>query len=169
MHRGYTRARYLELVARLRAVRPEIGLSTDFIVGFPGETEDDFAQTLELAAQGDFDGAYVFKYSPRGGTPAVVMPGAVPPEVIEERHARLLAVVNECGRRRREALVGRQLQVLGEGPSRKNPARLEGRTRCNKLVVWEGSPRQVGQLLDLRITRASSSTLYGDPAIVNLD
>jgi tRNA-2-methylthio-N6-dimethylallyladenosine synthase len=97
------------------------------------------------------------------------MPGQVPEEVREERHARLLRLVTETGARRYQRLTGRQVQVLVEGASRKNPNRLEGRTRCNKIVVFEGAPRHIGQLVEMRVTRASAVTLYGDPAIVNLD
>ena len=168
MHRGYTRERYLALVRQLRAVRPEIGLSTDLIVGFPGETEADLTQTLELVREVAFDSAFVFKYSGRRDTPAATMPGQVAPELIKERHARVLARVNEVGAGRLERMVGRQLEVLVEGPSRKNPARLQGRTTCHKLVVFDGAPRHLGQLLEVRITRASAVTLYGDPAILNL-
>jgi tRNA-2-methylthio-N6-dimethylallyladenosine synthase len=169
MHRGYTRERYLALVEKLRRVRPEIGISTDIIVGFPGETGEDFEQTMDLVRAVDCDGAYVFKYSPRKDTPAATMPGQVPEEVREERHARLLRLVTETGARRYQRLTGRQVQVLVEGASRKNPNRLEGRTRCNKIVVFEGAPRHIGQLVEMRVTRASAVTLYGDPAIVNLD
>lgn len=167
MHRGYTRERFLEIVRKLRRVQPGIGLSTDLIVGFPGETEADFEETLSLCREAQFDQAFVFKYSPRKGTPAASMPDQVPPEVKEARHARLLALVNELARPQYQRCVGQRLQILVEGPSRKNPARLEGRTRANKIVVFEGAARHVGQLLEVRITRAGNYTLYGDPAILN--
>ncbi|HTY85906.1 MAG TPA: tRNA (N6-isopentenyl adenosine(37)-C2)-methylthiotransferase MiaB [Candidatus Acidoferrum sp.] len=168
MHRGYTRARYLGIIEKLRRVRPEIGITTDFIVGFPGETEDDFEQTLALAREVEFDQAYIFKYSQRRDTPAATMPGQVPQKVREERNQRLLKLINEIGARRYKNLVGRQMEILVEGPSKKNSARMTGRTRCNKIVVFEGSARHRGQLLDVRIDRAGSFTLYGDPAIINL-
>jgi tRNA-2-methylthio-N6-dimethylallyladenosine synthase len=168
MHRGYTRQRFLDLIQKLRRVRPDIGITTDIIVGFPGETEDDFEQTLSLAREVEFDNAYIFKYSQRRDTPAADMPGQVPPKVREERNHRLLETVNEIGRRKYEAFVGRPAQILVEGPSRKNSARLAGRTRCNKIVVFDGSDRHRGQIMDVKITRAGSFTLYGDPAIVNL-
>jgi tRNA-2-methylthio-N6-dimethylallyladenosine synthase len=168
MHRGYTRERYLGIIEKLRAAKLEIGVSTDFIVGFPGETEDDFAQTLSLAREVEFDQAYIFKYSPRRDTPAAVLPDQVPQKVREERNQRLLEVINEIAQCRYRALVGRQVQILVEGPSKKNPARLTGRTRCNRIVVFDGSERHRGRLLDVKITRAGSFTLYGDPAIVNL-
>jgi tRNA-2-methylthio-N6-dimethylallyladenosine synthase len=169
MHRGYTRERFTGIVERLRQVRPEIGLTTDIIVGFPGETEEDFEQTLSLCSEVQFDNAYVFKYSPRRDTPAAAMPGQLPEAVIEERHARLLKHITDIGMSRYERCVGRRMQILVEGPSRKNPARLQGRTRCNRIVVFEGGPRHHAQVLDLQITRTGSFTLYGDPAILNLD
>jgi tRNA-2-methylthio-N6-dimethylallyladenosine synthase len=169
MHRGYTRARFLEIVGKLRSVRPDIGLTTDVIVGFPGETEEDFAKTLSLAREAQFDNAYVFKYSQRRNTPAATMDGQLPEEVIEERHARLLNLINEVGKARYERFVGRTVEVLVEGVSRKNAARLEGRSRCNKIVVFEGAPRHRGQVMNLKITRAGSFTLYGDPAVVGLE
>ena len=168
MHRGYTRERYLGIIEKLRHTRPEIGITTDIIVGFPGETEDDFGQTLSLARGVQFDNAYIFKYSPRRDTPAANLPDQVPQSIREERNQRLLEVINEIGKRKYSALVGRQTQILVEGPSKKNPARMTGRTRCNKIVVFDGSERHRGQVMDVKITRAGSFTLYGDPAIVNL-
>jgi tRNA-2-methylthio-N6-dimethylallyladenosine synthase len=168
MHRGYTRARYLGLIRKLRAARPGIGLTSDIIVGFPGETEADFEETLSLCREVEFDNAYLFKYSPRKDTPAAAMPGQLPDPEIEARHARLLELINEIGRRRYDAFVGRQVQILVEGPSKKNSARMTGRTRCNKIVIFDRGERHRGQLLDVKITRVGSFTLYGDPAIVGL-
>jgi len=168
MHRGYTRERFLGIIEKLRRVRPGIGITTDIIVGFPGETEDDFEQTLSLAREVRFDNAYIFKYSQRRDTPAADMPGQVPQKVREERNRRLLETVNEIGKRKYDAFVGRPTQILVEGPSKKNAARMTGRTRCNKIVIFEGSDRHRGQLMDVKITRAGSFTLYGDPAMVNL-
>jgi len=167
MHRGYTREQFLRLVGKLRQVNPEMGITTDIIVGFPGETEADFGESISLVREVAFDNAFVFKYSPRNGTPAATLPDPVPQEVIAERHGRLLDRVNEIGREKYRREVGKRVQILVEGPSRKNPARLEGRTRTNKIVVFEGSERHHGQLLDVKVTRASSFTLYGDAAILN--
>jgi tRNA-2-methylthio-N6-dimethylallyladenosine synthase len=167
MHRGYSRERYLEIVRKLRAVRPQIGISTDFVVGFPGETEADFEETLSLAREVEFDQAYIFRYSPRRDTPAAQMPDQVPEEIREERNQRLLRLVNEIAGRRYEALIGQRLQILVEGPSKRNPERLTGRTRCNRIVVFEGATRHIGQLMDVQIVRAGSFTLYGDPAILS--
>lgn len=169
MHRGYTRERFLGIIGKLRNVQPMIGITTDVIVGFPGETEDDFEQTLSLVREARFDNAFVFKYSMRKDTPAASMTDQIPSEVIEGRHARLLGLVNEVGTEKYRRLVGQRMQILVEGTSRKNLARLEGRTRCNKIVVFEGADRHRGQLIELNIERASLFTLYGDPAIMNLD
>jgi tRNA-2-methylthio-N6-dimethylallyladenosine synthase len=168
MHRGYTRERFLGIIQKLRRARPEIGITTDIIVGFPGETEEDFEQTLSLAREVEFDNAYIFKYSPRRDTPAAEMPDQVPQKIREERNRRLLGLVNEIAARKYGKFIGRRVQILVEGPSRKNPARMTGRTRCNKIVLFDGTDRHRGQLMDVKITRAGSFTLYGDPAIVNL-
>ncbi len=166
MHRGYTRERFLGIIEKLRRTKPDIGISTDIIVGFPGETDEDFEQTLSLAREVEFDQAYIFKYSPRRDTPAADMPGQLTTAVKEERNERLLRLVNEIAARHYEKLVGTQVQILVEGPSKKNPARMMGRTRCNKIVVFDGSDRHRGQIMDVKITRAGSFTLYGDPAIL---
>jgi tRNA-2-methylthio-N6-dimethylallyladenosine synthase len=168
MHRGYTRSRYIGIVEKLRQAQPGMGVTTDIIVGFPGETEEDFEETLSLACEVQFDNAYIFKYSQRKDTPAATMPGQLPQEVKEERNARLLETNNSIGRRRYEERIGRTVQILVEGPSKKNLARLSGRTRCNKIVIFEGSARHVGQLMDVKIERTGSFTLYGDPAILNV-
>jgi tRNA-2-methylthio-N6-dimethylallyladenosine synthase len=162
MHRGYTRARFLSIIEKLRRVRPGIGLSTDFIAGFPGETEEDFGETLSLAREVGFAQAFVFKYSQRRDTPAAAMPGQVSQVVKEERNQRLLEVVNELGAGEHAKFVGRPVQVLVEGPSKKNPARLTGRTRCNKIVVFDGSLQHRGRLLEVEIHRAGAFTLYGE-------
>jgi tRNA-2-methylthio-N6-dimethylallyladenosine synthase len=161
MHRGYTRARYMDIIGKLRRVRPDMGITTDLIVGFPGETEADFEETLSLAREAEFDNGYLFKYSPRRDTPAADMPGQLPQAVKEERNARLLALVNEISARRYAALVGGRHEVLVEGPSKRNAARLMGRTRCNRIVVFEGAENRRGQLVDLMIGRAGAFTLYG--------
>jgi len=168
MHRVYTRERFLEIISKLRAAKPEIGVSTDIIVGFPGETEEDFQETLSLVREVGFDQAYIFKYSQRKNTPAASMPDQLSEELIEERHARLFDLINEVGREKHRAFVGRTVEILVEGPSKKNESRLTGRTRCNKIVVFEGNERHRGQLMDLKITCASNFTLYGDPAIVGI-
>ncbi|MBL9171753.1 MAG: tRNA (N6-isopentenyl adenosine(37)-C2)-methylthiotransferase MiaB [Verrucomicrobiales bacterium] len=168
MHRGYTRERFLEIVQRLRHVRPGMGLTTDIIVGFPGETEEDYLETESLVREAEFDNAYIFRYSQRRDTPAASLPDQLPDEVKEERNQRLLALIENVGGKRYEACVGKRMEILVEGPSKRNAARLMGRTRCNRIVIFEGSERHQGQVMDVQITRYGSYTLYGDPAIVNL-
>ena len=169
MHRGYTRERFLELVDKLRTAAPEMGVGTDIIVGFPGETESDFEETMSLCREVEFDNAFLFKYSRRRDTPAAEMPDQLPEELIEERHARLLKAVDEIRVRKFNEYVSRRMEILVEGPSRRNAARLEGRTRCNKIVVFEGGDRFVGQVMDVEIESTSPTTLYGNPAIINLN
>jgi tRNA-2-methylthio-N6-dimethylallyladenosine synthase len=168
MHRGYTRERFLGIIKKLRRAKPDIGITTDIIVGFPGETEDDFEQTLSLAREVQFDNSYIFKYSQRRDTPAADMPDQIPLRIREERNHRLLELVNEIAARKNDTFIGRRVQILVEGPSKKNPARYTGRTRCNRIVLFDGSARHQGQLMDVKIERTGSFTLYGDPAIVNL-
>ena len=169
MHRGYTRDRFLELVGKLRTAAPEMGVGTDIIVGFPGETEADFEETMSLCREVEFDNAFLFKYSRRRDTPAAEMPDQLPEELIEERHARLLEAVDEIRVRKFNEFVSRRMEILVEGPSRRNAARLEGRTRCNRIVVFEGGDRFVGQVMDVEIESTSPTTLYGNPAIINLN
>lgn len=169
MHRGYTRERFTGIIRKLRQARSNIGLTTDIIVGFPGETEADFEQTLSLCREVQFDNAYIFKYSSRRDTPAAMMPDQVPQELREERNHRLLETINTIGKQRYDALIGQQLQILVEGPSKKNSARYTGQTRCNKIVLFDGGERHRGQLMDVKIERTGSFTLYGDPAIISGD
>jgi tRNA-2-methylthio-N6-dimethylallyladenosine synthase len=166
MHRPYTAAAYRKLVADLRATRPGIAVSTDIIVGFPGETEEDYKATRDLAEEMAFDGAFVFRYSKRGDTPAALMGEQLPEEVKEHRNQDLLSVVNASASRHLEACVGTRQEILCEGSSRNDPSRLAGRTRTNKIVIFEGGGRFHGQIFDVSITSASNSTLYGDPAIL---
>jgi tRNA-2-methylthio-N6-dimethylallyladenosine synthase len=165
MHRTYTAEKYLALVEAIRNRCPEMAITTDIIVGFPGETEEDYRQTRQLVDQVGFDNAFVFKYSTRKDTPAAVMEDQVPERTKEERNHDLLDVVNAWARRRGEVFVGREVEILCEGPSKTNPSRLSGRTRGNKIVVFEGSDRHVGQLFPVRINRSTGYTLYGDPVI----
>jgi tRNA-2-methylthio-N6-dimethylallyladenosine synthase len=161
MNRPYTRERYLEIVAALRAVRPDIYFSTDVIVGFPGETDEDFAQTRELLEAVNCDMAYVFKYSVRTGTPAAEMPGQVPDETKEQRNQILLDLLHQNSVRRNLSLVGCTEEVLVEGRD-KTGQRFTGRTRGNRVAVFEANERLVGQLVPLRIERTTVSTLYGE-------
>ncbi len=167
MRRQYTRERFMELVAQLRSVTPNIGLSTDIIVGFPGETEEDFLQTVDIVKEVEFDQAYIFRYSKRKNTPASEMANQLSESIKEERNQHLLKVMNEIGEKRFNTFIGKSVEVLVTGPSRKNSARLEGRTRCHKIVVFEGNQRLIGQTIPIQIQRVGSFTLYGDPVIHN--
>jgi tRNA-2-methylthio-N6-dimethylallyladenosine synthase len=144
---------------------PDVALTTDIIVGFPGETEADFAQTLEVVEEVGYDGAFTFVYSPRRGTEAATLPDQVGHEVKVERMQRLVEVVQRRARERAQRFVGRTLEVLVEGPSRNDPARLRGRTRHNKVVNFDGlaSP---GELVPVEITAATSQTLTGEMSLI---
>ena len=163
MHRTYTAEKYADLVRQVRDARKGIGITTDIIVGFPGETDDDYQQTRALVEEIKFDNAFVFRYSPRRDTPAAGMADQVDERIKERRNHHLLEIVNESARRINERLVGRTLEVLCEGPSKTNPSRLMGRTRTNKIVLFEGPEEFVGVLVDVRIERATGFSLYGTP------
>jgi tRNA-2-methylthio-N6-dimethylallyladenosine synthase len=165
MNRGYSREWFLKIIEKLRAARPGIAFSTDVIVGFPGETEDDFEQTASLMREVDFDQAFIFRYSTRRDTPAAEMPGQLPEEVKETRHRVLLSLLNERLARKHQALVGQTVEVLVEGRSEKGGRRMMGRTRTNKIVVFDGSDRHKGELLPVKIERGTTTTLYGDAVI----
>jgi tRNA-2-methylthio-N6-dimethylallyladenosine synthase len=164
MRRTYSRERYLRLVGELRAAIPDLALTTDLIVGFPGETEDDFRETLEVVEEVGFDGAFTFVFSPRRGTEAATMPEQVPDEVKAERIERLIELCQRVALERNAARVGRVEQVLVEGPSRTDPALLRGRTRRNTTVNFAGDA-QPGELVDVRIEGATSTTLRGAQAV----
>ena len=164
MRRPYTATKYAELLGRIRAARPGIAVTTDVIVGFPGETDTDYKATRDLMQQLQFDNAFVFRYSPRQETPAANMPDQIDESLKEERNRDLLEIVNASTRRSNEKLVGTIVQILCEGPSKTNPARMMGRTRTNKVVVFEGSEDRVGELFDVAIERANGFSLYGGPA-----
>jgi tRNA-2-methylthio-N6-dimethylallyladenosine synthase len=164
MHRVYTAEKYVDLVDRIRQARHGIAITTDIIVGFPGETERDYQQTRDLVEKIQFDNAFVFRYSPRHDTPAAEMPEQIDERLKEERNHDLLRVVDESARRAGDRLVGREVEVLCEGPSKTNPARLMGRTRTNKVVVFEGDDDLRGELVDVRIEQANGFSLYGTPA-----
>jgi tRNA-2-methylthio-N6-dimethylallyladenosine synthase len=160
MRRTYTREKYLALVDKMRAAIPGLALGTDIIVGFPGETEDDFRQTLEVVEHVRYDSAFTFVYSPRAGTEAAAMPDQVPHEVKIERMERLVEVVQHIAREQNEARVGGVEQVLVEGPSRTDPSLLRGRTRRNTTVNFTGGAAP-GELVDVAIEGATSTTLRG--------
>ena len=165
MHRAYTAEKYMDLVGQIRRARRGIAITTDIIVGFPGETEDDYRQTRDLVEQIQFDNAFVFRYSPRSGTPAAAMPHQIDKHVKHERNQDLLQVVNESDRRILERLIGTRVEVLCEGRSKTNRARLMGRTRTNKIVVFEGDEKLVGELVDVRVDQANGFSLHGTPLV----
>jgi tRNA-2-methylthio-N6-dimethylallyladenosine synthase len=174
MHRAYTTEKYFDLVERIRRARNGVAITTDIIVGFPGETDDDYRQTRDLVDQIQFDNAFVFRYSPRRDTPAAEMPDQIDEHLKEERNQDLLDVINKSNRRILERLVGSQVEVLCEGPSKTNRERLMGRTRTNKIVVFPPSPKRrptgeseelVGELVNVRIERANGFSLYGMPLL----
>jgi tRNA-2-methylthio-N6-dimethylallyladenosine synthase len=167
MRRGYTAERYLSRLAAARAAVHDLAVTTDLIVGFPGETEDDFAETLAVAAEAEFDSAYTFIFSPRPGTRAAAMEDSfVPSDVVADRFERLRQVVERSALRRNEARVGRTEEVLVEGPSRRDPAVLTGRTRQGKLVhfapwTWDGGSPLPGAFCEVDVTGAAPHHLVG--------
>ncbi len=163
MRRTYTRDKYLALVDTLRAAIPDVALGTDIIVGFPGETEDDFRETLEVVEEVGYDSAYTFVYSPRSGTEAAGMPDQLADDVKRERIERLVDVVQRIARERNERRIGLVEEVLVEGPSRTDPSRLRGRTRRNTTVHFAGDA-QPGELVAVEIDAATSTTLSGRQA-----
>jgi len=164
MHRGYTAERYLDRLAAARAAVDDLAVTTDIIVGFPGETDDDFARTLDVVDAADYDAAFTFIFSPRPGTEAAAMvEDFVAAEVAADRMEQLLAVVERNGQRRHQARVGRTERVLVEGPSKKDAAVWSGRTGQNKLVHFApGEGMQAGELVDVRITSAAAHWLRAD-------
>ncbi len=172
MHRGYTAARYLDRLAAARAAVPDLAVTTDIIVGFPGETEGDFAATLEVVAEAGYDSAYTFVYSPRPGTEAAARPeDFVTPEVVAERFERLRVVVERSALARHEARVGRVEGILVEGPSKRDPGMVSGRTRQDKLVHLAAEPRALrpGTFADARIVRAAPHFLVGELVAVTAE
>ncbi len=171
MHRPYKAAKFEDLCAKIRAAKPGIAITTDIIVGFPGETEDDYAATRALCERVQFDHAFVFRYSKRRDTPAAEMDESIqiPERIKEERNQDLLAVTERITHQKNEALLGKTVEVLCEGPSRRNKERLSGRTRTNKIVIFDGAPdRLSGELLDVHINDSTGHTLYGDAVLAGL-
>ncbi|RZS47428.1 tRNA-i(6)A37 thiotransferase enzyme MiaB [Sphaerotilus mobilis] len=165
MKRGYTTLEYKSTIRKLRAIRPGISLSTDFIVGFPGETEDDHARTMKLIDEIGFDASFSFVFSPRPGTPAAALQDDTPQDVKLARLQQLQARIEENVRRISDSRVGTVQRILVEGPSRRDPAELMGRTACNRIVNFDGGPqrdRLVGQMVDVAITRAYPHSLRGE-------
>ena len=168
MKRGYTVLEYKSIVRRLRAVRPDISISSDFIVGFPGETEEDFERTLKLAADIGFDASFSFVYSRRPGTPAADLADDTPPEVKLARLQRLQASINDSSARISASMVGSTQRILVEGRSKKSAAELMGRTENNRIVNFaagETGEAPIGRMIDVRITQALPHSLRGEPLL----
>ncbi len=161
MKRGYARADYIEKIRKLREVRPDIYLSSDFIIGFPGETEAEFEETMSLIEEIGFDLSYSFVYSPRPGTPAADMPDDVPEEAKKQRLDRLQQRINEMAAAISDSMVNTVQTVLVEGQSKKNPLQMQGRTENNRVVNFIAHPRLIGQFVDVLITEALANSLRG--------
>ena len=162
MKRAYTRAKFLDKVDMVRAAIPDVAITTDIIVGFPGETEAEFGDTLSLVAQARFDQAYTFQYSARPMTAAAEMPGHLPKEIVQERFERLVALQEEISAERNERMVGRIEEVLVEGPSKRDPSQKNGRTRTNKLVIFTAEDIPEGSRRSVRVTGARAHHLKGE-------
>ena len=161
MRRGYTAERYLGQIARLREFVPDVALSTDIIVGFPGETEDDFEATCALMERVRYDSAFVFKYSPRPSTEAAGWPDDVPQPVKERRNQAILALQGRISREKLEAKVGGEVEVLVEERNRRG--QLAGKSRGNTTVVLEGPDALIGELVSVRVVRVTGTTMIGEP------
>jgi tRNA-2-methylthio-N6-dimethylallyladenosine synthase len=162
MKRGYTAMEYKSTIRKLRAIRPELALSSDFIVGFPGETEDDFQKMMKLIDDVGYDNSFSFIFSPRPGTPAAQLHDDTPHEVKLRRLQHLQATIEDNVRRISASRVGTVQKVLVEGPSRKDPTELSGRTECNRVVNFQAPTRLVGQMVDITITQAYPHSLRGE-------
>ncbi len=162
MKRPYRNETFLELCDKMRQARPDLAITTDIIVGFPGETDEDFQETVRSVQRVQFENAFVFRYSPRRGTPAAEMEDQLSEQVKEERNQELLRVVNEIAVAKNEALVGTMQEVLIEGPSKTNKDRLTGRTSQNKPVIIDADSSLIGQVRRVRITESTGFTLYGE-------
>ena len=162
MKRGYTAMEYKSTVRKLRAIRPGLSLSSDFIVGFPGETDDDFSKTMTLIDDVGFDSSFSFIFSPRPGTPAAALHDDTPHAVKLKRLQHLQAVVEDNVRRISADRLGTVQRILVEGPSRKDPAELAGRTECNRVVNFKGPIRLAGKMVDVRITETNPHSLRGE-------
>ena len=162
MNRHYTREKYLELVKKIKKEIPDVGFSTDIIVGFPGETDEDFEETLSLVKEVEYDSAYTFIYSRRKYTPADEMEDQIPDEVKHERFNRLVNTINEIIARKNKLYEGKTVEVLVEGTSKNDETRLSGRTRSGKLVNFNGSKESIGNLVNVKIIKAQSFSLTGE-------
>ena len=162
MKRGYSAMEYKSTVRKLRAIRPDMAMSSDFIVGFPGETEDDFNKMMKLIDDVGFDNSFSFIFSPRPGTPAANLPDDTPHEVKLRRLQHLQSTINDSIKRISESRLDTVQRILVEGASKRDAAELMGRTECNRVVNFGGQPRLIGQMVDVRITETRTFTLRGE-------
>jgi tRNA-2-methylthio-N6-dimethylallyladenosine synthase len=162
MNRSYTKEQYLELMDRIKKTIPDVAISTDIIVGFPGETEEDFEETLDLARKVQYDSAFTFIYSKRKGTPADEMEDQIPDDIKHDRFNRLIEVINESSANKNKEYQGRIVEVLVEGLSKNDEEKLMGRTRTGKLVNFAGEKDSIGKLVNVKITKANSFSLVGE-------
>ena len=166
MRRPYKNAKFVEICENMMAARPDLSITTDVIVGFPGETEEDFQATVDTVRRLNFDNAFIFRYSKRRDTPAAEMDGQLPERVKEERNQILLKIVDELAVAKNSKLVGTRQQVLCTGPSKTNSERLMGRTSQNKIVIFDGdAERMTGQIFDVIIEDTTGFSLYGTPVL----
>ncbi|MBG7606886.1 MAG: tRNA (N6-isopentenyl adenosine(37)-C2)-methylthiotransferase MiaB [Verrucomicrobia bacterium] len=169
MRRPYKNAKFVEICEKMKAARPDLAITTDIIVGFPGETEEDFQATIDTVERLQFDNAFVFRYSKRKDTPAAEMEDQLPEIVKEERNQRLLETVNRLAKEKTSAIVGTRQTVLCEGPSKRNSSTLTGRTPQNKIVIFEGDIEKLtGQILDIDVDDSTDFTAYGTPLLVGV-
>lgn len=164
MRRGYTSREYIEKIEAIKGARKEISITGDMIVGFPGETDDDFNETMGLIAEVEYDGLYIFKYSPRPRTPAAAYADSIPEEVKTERFLRLQELQDRIQKRRYERYLGRTVEVLVEGISSRSPSDYTGHTRCNKVVNFPAAAEALGKLVNVKISEVKSHSLYGEMA-----
>ena len=162
MKRGYTREFYRDLIEKARRIIPGVSITTDLIVGFPGEEEKDFQDTFNLVKEIEFDGAFIYKYSHRPGTAAAKMDDDIPEQVKKDRLAAIEQIQKKSCRKKNEQLIDADVEVLVEGQSKREPLKVSGRTRTNKIVVFKGEKDIIGQLIRVRVTEVSSWTLYGE-------
>ena len=162
MRRPYKADKFAAICEKMKAARPDLAITTDIIVGFPGETEEDFAKTIDCVRQIEFDNSFIFRYSKRKETPAAEMDEQLPEQVKEERNQELLKVQGEITMRKNAALIGTRQEVLCEGPSKTNKTRLSGRTTQNKIVIFDGdAERMTGEIFEIAVEDSTGFTLYG--------
>jgi len=165
MQRAYTADHYRQVVHQMREACPEVAITTDIIVGFPGETEEDYQETRDLVEELEFDNAFIFRYSERKDTPAATMDEQLSDQIKMARNKDLLTLIDKSADKKAATMIGKTVEILVEGPSKTNKNRLSGRTRQNKIVIFDGPQRLIGQLIPIRIEESTGFTFYGDPLL----